>query len=527
MKTNSITIVGGGSAGWMTAAILIKAFPHKEISLIESPNFPIVGVGESTIGGIRTFTSYLEIDEKDFLEFTDGSYKLSIKFTDFYKKDYGSFHYPFGVPCFDDTTKTVNDWMIKKGLYPDTPIEDFVKCYFPHSALYENNKFALNNYGIYDSYAPHNDVAYHFDATKFGLWLKERYCLPRGVKHSFGEVVSANISEVGIKSLIMADGSEVSSDLFIDCTGFKSLLLGEFLKEPFESFNHMLPNNRAWATRLPYKDKDKEMEPFTNSTAIATGWVWNIPLWSRIGTGYVYSDKYATPEEALEQFKEHLCSDKMLFKRTKEEVDALEFKDVRMRVGMHERIWVKNVVAIGLSAGFIEPLESNGLYSVHEFLFKLLKSLLRDDVSQWDIDVFNAATKGIFRNFAEFVALHYALSHRDDSPYWVANNNRVYSPEMVKGDPVPYVGFTHLQDLKMFRYNVVGNAGINYISTGMNYFISDTIDQINDENFRQIDYKKFMEPILLHLDERKERWEKAAKNELSLYEYLKKNIYKV
>lgn len=525
MNVDKITVVGGGSAGWMTAAMLIKAFPNKTICLIESPTISTVGVGESTLGGINDYVRYLGIDEKEFLKFTDGSYKLSIKFTDFYEKDAGSFHYPFGRPFFDQTTKTVNDWLIKKGAYPDTPVEDFVKCYFPISALYEKNKFALNTYGIYDNYDDVYDVAYHFDATKFGLWLKEHYCLPRGVEHIIADVTEVKVNEDGVECLVLSTDLKHYSDLYVDCTGFKSLLLGQALNEPFTSYNDMLPNNHAWATQMPYINKEEELEPFTNSTAIDNGWVWNIPSWSRIGTGYVYSDKFISSEDALEQFKNHLCSSKMMYPRSREEVDALTFKNIPMRVGIHERTWVKNVVAIGLSAGFIEPLESNGLFSVHEFLFKLVKTLLRGKVTQWDIDVYTTSTKGIFNNFAEFVALHYALSVRDDTPYWKANNERVYSPKMIKGEAITSVGFFQLQNNKMFNFNVIGNAGINYISVGMNYFISDIIDQTLDQNHLRIDYKGVMQPIFNHFEARKERWNKAAEQELSLYEYLKKNIY--
>ena len=133
------------------------------------------------------------------------------------------------------------------------------------------------------------------------------------------------------------------------------MLLEEALLEPFDDFSEMLPNNRAWATRIPYTDKEKEMEPYTNCTAIENGWVWNIPSWERIGTGYVYSDKHASPEQALEEFKNYLRSDKLTIPNPNRDVDSLEFKDVRFRTGIHKRTFVKNVVAIGLAAGFIEP----------------------------------------------------------------------------------------------------------------------------------------------------------------------------
>lgn len=525
---NRIVIVGGGSAGWMTAAGLIKAFPEKEIVVIESPNVPTLGVGESTLGGINDYCKYLEIDEKDFMTYTDASYKMSIKFTDFYDKDAGAFHYPFGRPFTEGSINGMNDWLVKKALYPDTPIDDFCHCYIPAAALYEQNKYSENRYGLFDNYNPSNDVAYHFDAIKFGLWLRDRYCIPRGVHHLQALVVEDKIAvnDNGIEYLLLDNGEKVYADLFIDCTGFKSLLLGKTLNEPFISYSDMLPNNRAWATRMPYKDKERELEPFTNSTALGNGWSWNIPSWERLGTGYVYSDKFISPEDAKEEFKQHLMSNKMVVPRTREEVDALEFKDIPMRIGIHEHTFVKNVVAIGLSAGFIEPLESNGLFSVHEFLFKLIKTLLRPAVTQWDRDVYNASVFGMWRNFAQFVALHYALSIRNDTPYWQANADRVYCKGLATLEPDTAVGFYRLQDDKMFSGTMPEMGGINWISVGMNYNIFDKTSIKIRENYHGVDFRKEYDSTFQMLENRKARWWECAKDQPSLYQYLKTHIHK-
>ena len=524
---NRIVVVGGGSAGWMSAAALVKAFPEKEIIVIESPNVPIVGVGESTLGGINDYCKFLGINEKDFMSYTNASYKMSIKFTDFYEKDAGGFHYPFGRPVVEGTNDGMTDWLVKKALYPDTPIQDFVDCFFPAAALWNENKFGLNKYGMFDNYNPDNDVAYHFDATKFGAWLREKYCKPRGVKHLATTVVDIKVNDLGIEKLILESGEEVTADLYVDCTGFKSILLAGALQEPFKSYNDMLPNNRAWATQLPYKDKEKELEPFTNSIALGNGWVWNIPSWERLGTGYVYSDKFISPEDAKEEFKQYLMSDKIVCVRTREEVDALEFRDIQMRVGIHERTFVKNVVAIGLSAGFIEPLESNGLYTVHEFLFKLIKTLERPAVTQWDKDVYNGSCFAMWRNFAEFVALHYALSIRNDTEYWKANANRTYSPGMVSMSPDTAIGFYKLQSAKMFDFRNDSNiAGINWIGVGMNYFVLDKTTLAVRQNHFHEDFKIGYANIFNMFEERKARWKESAKIHVSLYQYLKIHIHK-
>jgi tryptophan halogenase len=520
---NSILIVGGGSSGWITASFLKKTFPEKTITVIESPNHPIIGVGESTLADITNFRDYLNINEKEFMKATDASYKMSIKFTDFYNKDSGGFHYPFRTPDVSNTHRGLRDWFEIKAFYPQTEINDFVRCYFPHSYLFENNKYTLNNNGEFGSWDPKKDVGYHFDAVKFGIWLRENYCKPRGVIVISDDVVNAELNDDGIKTLVLKSGQKIEADLYIDCTGFKSLLLGEYLKEPFTSYSEMLPNNSAWAAQVQYVDKEKELEPFTNGTAIGNGWCWNTPLWSRLGTGYVYSNKFISKEDALEEFKQYLMSNKMVVPRTKLQVEELSFRHLEMRIGKHRRTWVKNVVAIGLSAGFIEPLESNGLFSVFWYVEKLAKTLLRGPVSRFDIDSYNLTTQGIYDNLAEFVALHYALSLRRDTEYWKDISKKVYSKDMINYTVPLSVGFCDLQNKKMFTHFFEEKIGITYISAGMNYPLFDKVD-LKMDIFDQ-DITSFIDQKVYFFEERKKRWKKAAEKAPSLFKYLQKYIY--
>ena len=503
MRVDSIIVLGGGSAGWMTAATLIKTFPDKNITVIESPTTPTVGVGESTILPIKNFVNYLGLNEKDFLSKTDGSYKLSIKFTDFYKKG-EAFHYPFGRPDTTNTLNGLNDWWYKKFLNDNTPHTDYADCYFEAMQLVKNNKFEE---GI--------PYAYHFDATKFGNYLRDEYCLPKGVNYIQDDIVDVPTNENGVKCLVTKTYSYYA-DLYIDCTGFKSLLLDKTLNEPFDSYEDMLPNNSAWATRIPYEDKEKELEPFTNCTALGNGWVWNIPTWSRIGTGYVYSDKYISDDEALKEFKEHLGR------------DDLEFKNIKMRVGLHNRLFVKNVVAIGLSAGFIEPLESNGLYTVHEFLKELIRNINRDNVTQWDKDNYTFACKVIFRNFAEFVGLHYALSNRNDTKYWQDINNKSWSKDMIDVTNTAYHGFVQASNKRSFYFDNGDNAngGIHLIAAGMHWSPTEMNNILwLNEDFDEETYKNLWTPYIDRLDERKKMWSEKYKNSPTLYNYLKEKIY--
>ena len=528
----NITIVGGGSSGWMTAATFARFFPDKNISIIESPDYPIVGVGESTLGHINRWMKLLDLRDSDFMKETDASYKMSIKFTDFYKKDSGGFHYPFGKRqlCGDHFMEGFSSWFAKKALYPDTPVQDYARTYYLNMPLIENNRIS-NQLIEYNDFNFDWDTAYHFDATKFGQVLKKNYCLPRGVNLIQDSVEDVVVNDDGIDHLILKSGSKHKADLYIDCTGFKSLLLSQTLKEEFVSFNDILPNNKAWAVHLPYIDKEKELECFTNSTALANGWCWNIPLWSRIGTGYVYSDKFISDEEALEEFKQYLMSDKVAIPRSREEVDKLEYRPITMRVGIHKRTWVKNVVAIGLSAGFIEPLESNGLFTVHEFLIKLVKTLQRSDVyTKYDSDLYNLSVKEMFYEFSEFVSLHYSLSNRDDSKYWkyVTRNSNRLTDELMSRIVRPSNASLKL---KWAKYNdgIFPNedcSGDAAIAAGMNFKPFEKIDlDIQSVENPTINFKEI-------IDQNSESWKEYYEENLkksmrcpTLYDFLKTNIH--
>lgn len=532
MKTEKIVILGGGSAGWMSAATLIRAFPDKDISVIESPDVPSVGVGESTLGQIRRWTRYIGLDEKDFIPFTDATYKFSIKFTDFHKKDSGPFHYPFGLPYQENENDLIfPTWYTMRYFYPELEPRSFVDMNFPGSKLWENNKYYANEDGRLGNFDPKTAVAYHFDSIKFGMWLKERYCMPRGVKHIAKHMERAEVGENGIEYLLMSDGEKITADLYVDSTGFRSLLLDKALHEPFISYSDIIPNNTAWATQIPYKDKYKELEPFTNCTAIENGWCWNIPLWSRIGTGYIYSDKYVSDEDALEEFKKYLCSEKMTVPRTREEVDSYTYKQIKTRIGIHERTFVKNVVAIGLSAGFIEPLESNGLLSVHEFLLMLVRTLSRGgELTEFDRLWYNNEVMDMFDGFAKFVAMHYAMSQRNDTKYWQDVSNREYKEvrggEYMTRNQTKSSTFLSAQkkffDMWATPYNLID--GSLYIAAGMNY---------NPLSKFEFEDKKLFEPNLEQSvrnaydkwREREKNWENVAKEAPHMVDYLRNNFY--
>ena len=469
-----ICIVGGGSSGWMTATTFIKLLNYEEVFLVESPNIPISGVGESTIQQIRGWMNLIGIDEEEMIRETNGSLKHSIKFTNFLKKDSGSFHYPFGQAIYNP-----NQWWENIN---NTSPNKYAENINPVALVAERGKFDKST-----------SYAFHFDAVKFGYYLKKTYC--SNVKHITAEVVGCEKGENGIECLKLDNGDVVKADLYIDCSGFKSLLLGEYMEEPFIPYDHLIPNDTAWATQVSYTDKENQLVAYTECTAIDNGWVWNIPLWERIGTGYVYSSKHVSDEDAKQEFISHLQSKGF-------DTSECVFKRIPMRIGRHERTFVKNVVAIGLSAGFIEPLESNGLFTVHQNLIDLYKTLRRGKPSQFMKDLYNSATSLSFDEFADFVAVHYTFTQREDTPYWRDNFNRSY--ELVGSSNFDKYGLTAFsRELYKFSSYSNLNSGFHYIASGMN------VSAYTDIHFSTND---------MNLNNSK--WENTVKKLPTLFEYL-------
>jgi tryptophan halogenase len=320
------------------------------------------------------------------------------------------------------------------------------------------------------------------------------------------DVTNVETDDNGVKCLELSDGHKIKADLFIDCTGFKSLLLEGALKEPFNNYSNVLPNNMAWATHMPYVDKKKELEAVTNCTALGNGWVWNIPLWSRIGAGYVYSNKYITDEQALDEFKEHL-------RKKGRDPETLEYKKIFMKNGIHERIWVKNVVAIGLSAGFIEPLESTGLWFTHEFATSLLRTLYRGSKpTQHDRDCFNNICRWQWKELVHFVCKHYALSARHDTDYWkgVAATTFPIDEQFVKASFDTSDRFHSMW------------PGINAIAAGLEHHFYDETFFWKKVFPKNRDWKEVYKGEFDELDIARQTWWNEAEGAESLYSVLEK-----
>jgi tryptophan halogenase len=408
LEVKSIVIVGGGSSGWMSAAHLINEFPDKKITVIESPNFPTIGVGESTIQYIRPWMYNLGIKDEDWMDACNATYKVSIRFENWDGKD-GHFHYPFGQPIYNNDIDF--DYYNFARLKDDIPSSEWAEIFFPAALMAENDCLVDKMEGWDLS----KNSAYHFDAIKFAQWLKNEYCIPRGVELIADTVSSIDVEGEGIIKIHCEEPEHrnenaIVGDLYIDCTGFKGMLI-DAVGCKFRDYGYGLINDSAWATQLP---KTQPNRFYTNCTTLKNGWVWNTPTKERTGTGYVFSSKYTSAEEARKEFEKHLGVDE----------NELTMRLLTWKHGRREKFSYKNVVAIGLSAGFIEPLESGGLFTTHETLKELSKSLQRGVFGGAEKEGFNFAMTNRFDDFADFVVMHYQFATRCDTKYWMDASKR-------------------------------------------------------------------------------------------------------
>ncbi|MBF7073850.1 tryptophan 7-halogenase [Glaciecola sp. MH2013] len=454
---NKVAILGGGSAGWMTAAALSKVFNKENvaITLIESESVGTVSVGEATIPQISLFNSLLGIDENEFVKFTSGTFKLGIEFANWKQKGHAYMH-PFGTYGRNMDAIQFHHYWLKMYLQDKAP--DLSSYSLLCNAAYKG-KFGRSQ-PIKNSPLSNIAYAFHFDATKYAEYLR-RYAEQRGVTRIEGKVkdVFTRSSNGFIDSLLLEDGQRVEADLFIDCSGFKGLLIEETLKTGFEDWSEWLPCDRAVAMQCKPKD---EVKPYTKSTAQDAGWTWRIPLQHRIGNGYVYPSKYVSDEEALATLTAQM-----------EDEPITKPNFLRWQTGRRKKMWNKNVIAIGLSAGFIEPLESTGLHLIQTAISRLMGFFPHQGFNQIDIDHFNDQSKLEMEQIRDFIILHYKLTERDDTPFWeycknmdvpkslqdkmalYKSNGRIFRYENELFDETSWLAVMHGQGLRPDGYHPI------------------------------------------------------------------------
>lgn len=394
-RIKNVVIAGGGTAGWMAAAALTKLLgKNLNVTLVESDEIPTVGVGEATIPTLQYFHQLLGINEAEFLRETNGTFKLGINFEGWrdVKEDY--FH-AFGVTGESCWAAGFQDFWVKGrqlGLASD--FGDY--CLERVAAV--NNKFAqLPNNGL--------NYAYHIDAGLYAKYLR-KLSEAHGITRQEGKISTVNLDPDSgfINSLTLTSGQEIEGDLFLDCTGQRGVLIEQALHTGYDDWSHWLHNDSAIAVQT---ESVGEPLPYTRSIAHEFGWQWRIPLQNRVGNGIVYSSKHVSDEQAKETLLANI-----------EGKTITEPKVIKFQTGTRRKHWNKNCVAVGLSSGFLEPLESTSIHLIQNAIVKLLRIFPQNGVVQADVDEFNAQTKFDTEKIRDFIILHYKVTNRESSQYW-------------------------------------------------------------------------------------------------------------
>ncbi len=396
-----IVIVGGGTAGWMAAAALAR-FGGKqfEITLVESEEIGTVGVGEATIPQIRLFNDSLGIREDEFVRETKGSFKLAIEFVDWLKPGVRYFH-GFGAAGRGHGLLPFHHYWLRHRLNGGTSeLEEFA----PNLQAARRNLFgrpASHHRGVPSNYA----YAYHFDAGLYAAYLR-RYAERRGVRRIEGKIAGVSLNGLSghVDSVVLKGDLRVAGDLFIDCSGFRGLVIEQALKSGFEDWSHWLPANSALA--IPCASAGP-LTPYTRATAREGGWQWRIPLQHRTGNGYVYSNNFVSDDQAAATLLANLDG-----------AALAEPRQLRFTTGKRRQTWKKNCIALGLASGFIEPLESTSIHLIQTGIARLLNFLPADGFGQADVDEYNAQTDFEYAAVRDFITLHYHANQREGSEFW-------------------------------------------------------------------------------------------------------------
>ncbi|HWU75804.1 MAG TPA: tryptophan halogenase family protein [Rhodanobacter sp.] len=410
-----VVIVGGGTAGWMTAALLAQALGTAvRIRLIESDQIGIVGVGEATIPQIRHVNAFLGIDEGDMLKATQGTFKLGVQLNNFgrlgdsYLHAFSDIGLPLGLIGFH------HYWLRERRRHPDSDLW----AYSLNTQAANGHRFArMDKVGS----SPLGGIkyAYHFDAGLYGQYLRKR-CDPAIVRRTEGKVVDVKL-RVGdgfIESVQLESGEMIAGDLFIDCSGFRGLLIEGALKTGYESWQHWLPCDRAMAVAC---ERSEPLWPYTRATAHTAGWQWRVPLQHRTGNGHVYSSQHLSDDEASAILLANLDGEALGAPRP-----------LRFSTGMRCKAWQRNCVALGLAAGFMEPLESTSIHLIQSGISRLLAMFPDRHCDPVLIDEYNRQTRFEYESVRDFLILHYKATERDDSAFWRQCANMEIPPGLAR-----------------------------------------------------------------------------------------------
>ncbi|MFL0418231.1 tryptophan halogenase family protein [Sphingomonas sp. 179-I 2A4 NHS] len=407
-KIRKITIVGGGTAGWMTAALLSQLFNDGgfDIKLIESDEIGTIGVGEATIPAIRNYHALAGLDQVAMIRATQATFKLGIEFVDWRALGHSYIH-GFGKIGQDLLWLHPHQFWLKYAARGQAK-------HFDHYALNclaaRQNRFCLPDPRNPGSPLADLDYAYHFDASLFARFLRA-HAEQRGVTRIEGRIVSAELrpEDGHVDHVLLSDGRRVDGELFIDCSGMRALLLGQTLGVGYEEWSHWLPCDRALAVPC---ESVAPLTPYTRSTARAAGWQWRIPLQHRIGNGHVYSSAHISDDEAADVLLANLDGPALADPRP-----------VRFTPGRRDKSWERNVVAIGLSSGFLEPLESTSIHLIQTAILRLVALFPGAGINAADVAEYNRQTSFEFEDVRDFIIAHYKVTEREDTPFWAYVRN--------------------------------------------------------------------------------------------------------
>lgn len=414
IPVKSVVIVGGGSAGWMTAAYLSKALQGTvRITLVESPSVSSIGVGEATVPNLqRVFFDYLGIPEEEWMRECNASLKVAVKFVNWRGPAAGrapdAFYHTFGLLPNVDGVPLSHYWLRRRQAGDQRE--------YAYSCLIEPPLLNAKASPIHLDGRRVTHYAWHFSADLVAAFLQRLSTSKQGVVHIKDDVDQVALDDRGfIASLKLRSGRVLTGDLFVDCTGFKGLLINKALGEPFIDMSDYLLCDGAIAAQIPHDDDRFGVEPYTSAIAMRNGWTWKIPMLGRFGSGYVYSSRHTTMDEAARDFCELWNVDE----------NAVRLNRIRFRVGRNRRAWVKNCVGIGLSSCFLEPLESTGLYFIYASIYQLVKHFPDRSFDPLLLDRFNREVEFMFDDCRDFVQAHYVVSPRRDTPFWLANRHEL------------------------------------------------------------------------------------------------------
>ncbi len=397
-----IVIAGGGTAGWMAAAALAKLLGSAwRITLIESEEIGIVGVGEATIPLINIYNKALDIDENAFMRETSATFKLGIEFVNWGRQGDRYIH-GFG-PLGPDVglTKFHHYWLKMNALGRAAPLDE----YSINIVAAKHNKMLRAQRDMGNSPLAEIAHAYHFDAGLYAAFLR-RYAEKLGVVRLEGKITGATTRpEDGfVEAVVMEDGQRIEGELFVDCSGFRGLLIEQTLHTGYDDWSHWLPANRAWA--VPCESVDP-VTPYTRSTARTAGWQWRIPLQHRTGNGHVFCNAYTSEQEAADVLMANLDGTALASPRM-----------LKFVTGKRRQLWNKNVVAVGLASGFMEPLESTSIHLIQNTIARLTTFFPFQRFEPADIAEFNRQSDFEFERIRDFIILHYKATERDDTDFW-------------------------------------------------------------------------------------------------------------